>query len=112
MAAGYSPLRSAALATALAVAVAAAPFPARAESDSLAHQGLIGVGAALCTLVYAPLKVAYAAGGLVVTSLAWLWTWDPAIAGPIIRGSLGGDYVVTPSHLEGRASLRFVGRRR
>jgi hypothetical protein len=71
---------------------------------------VVGVGAALCTLVYSPVKVVYATGGLVVSGLAWLWTLgDGDIAGSIFRSSVGGDYVVTPSHLEGERDLRFRG---
>jgi hypothetical protein len=89
-------------------ALALAPA-ARAE-DSVAYEGVLGVGSAVCTLVYSPVKVVYAAGGLVISSLALLWTWDPKVAEPIYAASLGGDYVVTPSHLEGTDSLEFTGR--
>lgn len=99
------------MALALAAVLALAPPAARAEEDSLAYEGVIGVGAAVCTLVYGPLKLAYAAGGLVVSGLAWLWSaGDTGVAGPIFAASLGGDYVVTPAHLEGRRPLEFVGR--
>ena len=97
-------------ALALAATLALAPSLARAEEDSLAYEGAVGVGAAICTLVYSPLKVAYAAGGLVVSGLAWLWTMgDAGVAGPIYTSAIGGDYVVTPAHLEGERSLEFVG---
>ena len=67
--------------------------------------------AALCTLVYSPIKLTYAAGGLLISGLAWLWTaGDTGVAGPIFTASLRGDYVVTPAHLEGRRPLEFVGR--
>jgi hypothetical protein len=99
------------MALALAAVLALAPSTARAEEDSLAYEGVIGVGAAVCTLVYSPIKLAYAAGGLVIGGLAWLWTaGDTSVAGPIFTTSLGGDYVVTPAHLDGRRSLEFVGR--
>jgi hypothetical protein len=86
------------------------PLPARA--DSTAYTAVVGVGSALCTIVYSPLKVAYAASGLVVTGLAYLWSFgDTDVAGPLFRATVGGDYVVTPSHLEGRRSLHFTGSR-
>jgi hypothetical protein len=95
---------------ALAVVLVMAPAAARAESEGAAYTGVVGIGAALCTLVYSPLKIAYAAGGSVVSGLAWLWTLgDTSVAGPIFRASVKGDYVVTPRHLDGRSSLHFVG---
>jgi hypothetical protein len=84
---------------------------ARAE-DSTAYTGVTGAAAALCTLVYAPLKLVYATGGTLVSGLAWIFTLgDTQVAGPIARGALRGDYVVTPAQLEGREALHFDGRR-
>jgi hypothetical protein len=95
----------------IALALLAAPLPGLAqERESAAYSGLTGVGAALCTLVYAPLKVAYAIGGTVISGFAWAWTLgDTDVSGPILRSAVRGDYVVTPSHLEGRRDLHFVG---
>jgi hypothetical protein len=95
----------------VALAVLSAPLPGLAdEPESAAYTGLTGVGSALCTLVYAPLKVVYAAGGTVISGLAWAWTLgDTDVSGPILRSAVRGDYVVTPAHLEGRRDLEFVG---
>jgi hypothetical protein len=95
----------------VALALLSAPLPGLAEEpESAAYSGLTGAGAALCTLVYAPLKVAYALGGSVISGFAWAWTLgDTAVAGPILRSAVRGDYVVTPAHLEGRRDLHFVG---
>jgi hypothetical protein len=99
------------MALALAAVLALASSTARADEDSLAYEGVIGVGATVCTLVYSPIKLAYAAGGMVISGLAWLWTvGDTSVAGPIYTSSLGGDYVVTPAHLDGSRPLEFVGR--
>ena len=35
---------------------------------------------------------------------------DSSIAGPIYQAAVGGDYVVTPAHLDGQVDLRFDGR--
>jgi hypothetical protein len=93
------------------LALLSAPLPALAEEEeSTAYSGLTGVGAALCTLVYAPLKVAYALGGSVISGFAWAWTLgDTDVSGPILRSAVRGDYVVSPAHLEGRRDLEFVG---
>ncbi len=97
-----------ALAALALIAVLGWPLPARAESTS--YNAFVGVGSALCTVVYSPLKIAYAASGLVVTGLAFLWTFgDTRVSGPLWRTTVGGDYVVTPSHLEGHRELRFRG---
>jgi hypothetical protein len=95
----------------VAVAFLCAPLPSLAEEpESAAYSGLTGGGAALCTLVYAPLKVAYAVGGSVISGLAWAWTLgDTDVSGPILRSAVRGDYVVSPAHLEGRRDLHFVG---
>ncbi len=96
---------------ALAAALTLAPVTARAEEESLAYSGIVGVGSLLCTLVYSPLKVAYASSGLVVSGLAWMWTLgDTSVSGPIYTAAVGGDYVLMPSHLEGRQDLHFIGR--
>jgi hypothetical protein len=99
------------LAAAASVALLAAPGAARAgEGDSTAYTALVGTGSALCTLVYSPIKVVYAVTGLVVTSFAYVWSFgNTDVAGPLLRTTVGGDYVVTPSHLEGERDLRFTG---
>lgn len=97
------------VASLLAVLLVATPAPA--EDESVAYEGAVGLGAGLCSLVYGPLKVAYALGGVVVGSLAWLFTLgDADVAGPIFAKTVGGDYVVSPAHLEGRQELHFTGR--
>jgi hypothetical protein len=95
----------------VALALLGAPLPGFAEEpESAAYAGLTGVGASLCTLIYAPLKVAYALGGTVISGFAWAWTLgDTNVSGPILRAAVRGDYVVTPTHLEGRRDLEFVG---
>ncbi len=94
----------------IALLVAAPAARAQPEDESVAFEGVVGVGSALCTLVYSPLKVAYAIGGSVVAGLAWMWTMgDTSIAGPIFLTSVRGDYVVTPSHLAGQRELHFLG---
>lgn len=86
--------------------------PAAQGDESTAYNAATGIGSTLCTLVYTPLKVVYAAGGSLVSGLAWMWTLgDKDIAGPILMSSVRGDYVVTPRNLEGRDKLVFVGPR-
>jgi hypothetical protein len=94
----------------LGIALVAAPAAARDDEHGAVSTGFTGIGSALCTVVYAPLKVGYAVGGSVISGLAWMWTLgDTSISGPILRSAVRGDYVVTPSHLRGQRDLEFIG---
>ena len=84
---------------------AEAPDTEAAESDAS-----FGIGAALSTVLYAPLKVTYAGAGLLFGGLGWaLSGGDSEIARAVIQPAVRGDYVVTPAHLRGERRLRFVG---
>ena len=73
-------------------------------------EGLVGLGAAVCSLVYSPIKVVYAVGGTAISALALMWTFgDTDVAGPIFSQTVGGDYVVTPAHMVGDQRLDFFG---
>ena len=104
--------RRALLALTVVCALGIAPANAMAgEQTNVASEAGLGVGAALCTLVYAPGKILYAGGGLITAGLAWLVSGGNAKPmGPILTASVRGDYVVTPDHLRGRDRLDFVGR--
>ena len=95
----------------LTAAIASAPLNARAREDEPGRgDALTGVGAVLCTVVYTPLKLAFAASGLVVGGMAWAWSLgNQRVARPIFRSALRGDYVVTPGHLRGERRLKFRG---
>jgi hypothetical protein len=70
-----------------------------------------GVGAALCSVVYGPAKIVYAALGSIVGAGAWAVTGgDDTISTPIFESALYGDYLVTPDVLKGERPLEFVGR--
>ena len=101
------------LAGCLAICVVAAPLSATARDEDPDRAGpLLSMSSMLCTLVYSPLKIAYAVSGIAVGSLAWLWSGgSKRVAMPIFRSALGGDYVVLPAHLRGREKLRFRGHR-
>ena len=80
------------------------------EGESIASEGGVGVGAALVNLVYAPLKLVYAAGGVVLAGITWIWTGgDGEVASSVARVSTEGDYVITPSHLKRMSDLDFSG---
>jgi hypothetical protein len=102
---------------ALAACIAAGPAAAEEivsqETRETASQGGMGAAAGLTSVVYAPLKVAYAAGGSVVAGLAYVLSGgDKDVAKPIFDASVRGDYVVTPQHMSGERDLEFIGRPR
>ena len=105
-----SRLRVAALGMVVALALAISPSTAEPLEPSLATEGGLGAGAALASLVYAPLKIAYVTGGLALCSASWMWTWgDSGVSSEIYRASLAGDYVITPDHLIGKTDIEFSG---
>jgi hypothetical protein len=105
-----SRLRAVALGVALALALITSPSTAEPIQPSLATEGGLGAGAALASLVYGPVKIAYVMGGLALSSASWMWTWgDTDVSGEIYRASLAGDYVITPDHLMGREDIEFSG---
>jgi hypothetical protein len=96
------------------VAIAAGPGTSLAESGNkeMAQEAGIGVGSALVTLLYAPVKLAYATGGLVVGGLAWAFSGgDAEVANVVLTPSLRGSYVITPSQLRGDKEIEFFGRK-
>ena len=97
-------------AVALACALALSPGAARGEEDSTVAYSVGGISAGLCTLVYTPIKIVYAAGGLVAAPLVYLYSAGNGEATVrVARTSLRGDYVVTPGHLKNDRPLRFFG---
>jgi len=96
----------------LAAAVGTAPAAASAEgAGELAKDAGLGVGTALASLVYAPVKLVYATGGLLVGGLAWAFSGgDSEVAKVVFTPSLRGDYVITSAHLAGEDRLEFFGR--
>jgi len=85
--------------------------PAAARDDTATEAGL-GIGSALCSLVYGPAKVVYATLGTVFGGLAWgLSGGDFEVLNAVMMPAVRGDYVVTPSHLRGQEPLEFIGHR-
>jgi hypothetical protein len=101
-------LRGVCLAVALAVLIVPASSMAEERMETEAGFGAL---AAVSTLLYGPLKIVYATGGLVVGSFAWaLSGGDAEVMRAVITPSVRGDYVVTPDHLRGDRTLEFFGR--
>jgi hypothetical protein len=60
-------------------------------------------------LFYMPAKLVYAGLGAITGGAALVLSMDTSVAQDIWAKSLGGDYVVTPSHIEGETPLEFSG---
>jgi hypothetical protein len=97
-------------AASLALSITAAPVPAAAEGDGAISKFFVGIGAGICTLVYTPLKVAYALTALPMGGLVYMWSvGNTEMTGRVVRSGTLGNFVVTPEHLRGNQSLDFVG---
>ncbi len=87
------------------------PADARGQEPSAASEAGVGALAALSTLVYGPIKVVYAVGGVIFGGFAWaLSGGDRDVMNAVFTPSVRGDYVVTPAHLRGERPLEFFGR--
>lgn len=84
--------------------------PAGAAESSTAQETALQVAGWVTTIPYGALKTAYALGGGVVGSLAWVLTGGNAtVAQEVWMPSMTGDYIVRPENLTGNKPLRFVG---
>ena len=105
------------IALASLVTVMATPVYAQTagSSDQPAEQPVsseagYGVGAALASVFYIPAKVTYAGLGLLTGGIGWALSGGRTdVANNIIYPAIGGNYVVTPSHLKGTEPIYFVG---
>ncbi len=101
------------LAAGLMACLMASPAVAQAgdHTKEVSKESGMGAAAALTSLVYSPVKLVYAVGGLVIGSLAWVFTaGDTEVADKVYIRSLRGTYVITPEILRGEQPLVFIGR--
>ena len=69
-----------------------------------------GFGSALASVFYIPAKLTYAGLGLLTGGLGFVLTGGRAdVANNIIYPAVRGNYVMTPSHLNGTEPIYFVG---
>jgi hypothetical protein len=89
------------------------PLPSSSsESTEGGNASSAGMGAAagLSTLLYLPLKAAFAIGGGIVGGLAYAFSGgNETAAKSIWTTSLYGTYIITPEHLRGDRPIRFLG---
>lgn len=96
------------LAAALFVA-AALPGSARAD-DWHGHSTMSYVGAGIANPIYFPAKVAFAVTGAVASGITYVVTLGKTEpAQKIWTAAVEGDYVVTPSMIDGHKDVDFVG---
>jgi len=93
------------------VAGAGAGAPGADDESVAVHAGL-GAGAVLASLLYAPVKVAYAATGALFGGFAWAYSGgEREVAEGVIGPAVHGDYLILPEHLRQPATIDFFGRR-
>ena len=84
--------------------------PTQHRDENPAVSGALGLGAFTANIVYAPLKLLFAAGGVLAGGATWVLSGgDSGLATEVFRPALTGDYVLTPQHLRGRTPVEFVG---
>ena len=107
-----SRLRRQLLAGVIASVLAAAPLAATAgENTDMARNAGAGFGSAIGSLIYAPVKVVYAVGGVVVSGLAFVFSGgDQDVARTVVTPAVLGDYVITSDHVRGERPIEFLGR--
>ena len=107
---GRGRIRSLAL-SALLCTLLAVPSVGWADGKEMSKRAGLGFGSAIASLIYAPVKLCYALGGLVVGGLAWSFSGgDNEVAKVVLIPSTLGDYVLTPKHLVGDQPIEFFGR--
>jgi hypothetical protein len=104
-------MRHVTIVTAVALSIALGGIPAIAQDDSGSARGA-GLQAAswLATVPYGAAKVAYAIGGGVVGSLAWVMSGGNTDTARAIWGpAMTGSYIIQPRNLTGDEAIHFVG---
>jgi hypothetical protein len=88
---------------------APAPTSDSTEGGNASSAGM-GAAAGLSTILYLPLKAAFAIGGGVVGGLAYAFSGgNENAAKSIWTTSMYGTYIITPDHLRGDKPIRFLG---
>jgi hypothetical protein len=88
---------------------AGSPTSVSAEGGDTSSAGM-QVAAGASTLLYFPLKAAFAICGGIVGGLAYAFSGgNEQVAKSIWTTSLYGTYIITPDHLQGDRPIRFLG---
>jgi len=93
-----------------ALALAVSASPALASGNDLAQEGGTGALAALATLIYGPVKIVYATGGLIFGGLAYAFSGgNMDVLNAVLTPAVRGDYVITPKVVVGDGEWHFLG---
>lgn len=85
---------------------APAPTSEGGNASSAGMQALAG----LTTILYLPVKGAFAIAGGIVGGLTYVFTgFDDTSAKKVWTTSMYGTYLITPEHLQGDKAIRFLG---
>jgi 4-hydroxybenzoate polyprenyltransferase len=76
--------------------------------ESGGNQVVLGAGSVLGTLVYAPVKASFCILGGISSGFAFPIA-GPQTAGNIAGSTCKGTWVITPSALEGKERVKFLG---
>ena len=88
---------------------ASPPSTGTSEGGTASSAGM-QAAAGVSTLLYLPLKLAFAIGGGIVGGLAYAFSGgNEQAAKSIWDTSLYGTYIITPDHLQGNRPIRFLG---
>lgn len=83
---------------------------AEEEDSSPSNEAMLGFGSGLLTIVYWPLKTAYAILGGITGGFTYVLTGgDLETAQEVWEPSVYGTYIITPDHLKGNEPVRFFG---
>ena len=89
-------------------ALLTAPRSALAEGEDSGplSKFFFGITAAVCTLVYTPLKITYAVTSIPTSGLVYMWSvGNTEMSERVLRSGTQGNWVVTPEHLRGQRSI-------
>jgi len=87
-----------------------APSSSQSTEGGTASSAGMQAAAGVSTLLYLPLKLAFAIGGGIVGGLAYAFSGgNEHAAKSIWDTSLYGTYIITPDHLQGNRPIRFLG---
>jgi hypothetical protein len=85
------------------------PVVASSEGGSNSDAGW-QVLAGFSSLLYFPLKAAFAISGGIVGGLTYVFSGlNEKAAKPVWETSMYGTYILTPDHLQGNRPIRFLG---
>lgn len=83
--------------------------PVTSEENSASGAGL-QAGSFVLTIIYTPLKLAFAVLGGVTGGLTYVFSGGDTDAAMSVWGtSMYGTYLITPDHLKGDKAVRFLG---